>query len=337
MSRASCYAGCPGDQGGAGGRGIDERRAPEKGFLGPGHGTPAARVWRVEASAPRPRPYGRAIRVLFALAVLLAGVAVALPIVGDRPPRAGAAVLAAVSSTVGRRTSAVSIHGTVSERGVSVTMAGSGVVDYAAHEAYLDMSVPGARGVTVRELLVGGIIYEQIPGIGAVVPGKSWVSVDLASLGGYVGTAPTGGWGAATDPLAVVPLLEKEGGIVTALGPSTQDGQSVQGYRVRFGSRALAVQLSRADLPPGLRTAESALALDGMSVNLYVSAAGLLTSMKLQLRGVATSIAFSVALTMSFSTFGKTVTLSAPPAAQVLTLRQFVGAAGGDAGAVPAG
>jgi hypothetical protein len=75
--------------------------------------------------------------------------------------------------------------------------------------------------------------------------------------------------------------------------------------------------------------------LGGLTLQLEVAGTGLLTSMTVDLGGWMLGTAFSGTATMDFSTFGTAITLSAPPATQVITLQQFLGDAAGSAG--PAG
>ena len=190
----------------------------------------------------------------------------------------------------------------VSAGGHSITLSGTGQVDYTTHAMSLDGAMPGSIG-TLREIVIGGTTYEQAPGLSAAVPGKSWVSIDLASLGtGAAGGSPTSAWGAATDPLAMLPLLEKEGGTVEALGSSTEEGRTVQGYKVTFDRTAIAAQLG--NLPPYLRKAESMFDIGGLTLQVGVAGAGLLASMKLDLGGSGLGTALSGSRTMDLSTFG---------------------------------
>lgn len=291
-------------------------------------------------NAPSPpsvvRPYTRVIRVLSALAVVLAGVAVAIPVLGGRPPNAGAAVVAAVENTLGQQSSDVSMHATMSAGGNTVTITGSGQVDYRTHEASFDVSSPGLNGATVREVLVGSTMYVQMPGTSTMPTGKSWISVDLSSIpGAKFSTAPTGGWGATTDPLAVLPLLQKKGGTVVALGPSTQAGRTVQGYRVTFDRTAIAALLSNSGLPAYHPKVELTQGPSRLTVTLEVLGTGQLASMAMDLLASTAGTTATATVTLSFSTYGKPVTITPPPATQVLTFQQFVGEAGGSVPTFP--
>ncbi len=304
----------------------------------------AARSAGPPATAAPPRQ--RALRTLSGLLALLVAAAVALPVLGSRAPDPAAALVAAVDSTLGRHTSDLSLQATVSAGSQALTMTGAGQVDYAAQQLSLDVTAygpgssptaGGAASLHVRELLLGGTLYEQVPGVNSVAPGKSWVSLGLATVGASgAGTSPTGGWGAAANPLGLLPLLQEAGGTAQALGQSTESGQPVTGYRVTWDRSALASQLAKANLPSYLRAAQSSLDLGGMTLTLEVAGTGLLSSLAVDLHGTAGGSAFSMTLDMVFSTFGTAVDISAPPATQVLTFRQFLQQATSGASSLPA-
>lgn len=313
---------------------------------GPSAAARAAMSAGPAAPVTAPPSSRRAVRTLSGLLALLVAAAVALPVLGGRAPDPAAALVAAVDSTLGRHTSDLSLQATVSAGSQALAMTGTGQVDYAGHRLSLDVTAHGpgssptaggAASLHVRELLLGGTLYEQVPGMGSVAPGKSWVSLGLATVGASGAAAsPTGGWGAAANPLDLLPLLQKTGGTVQALGQSTQGGQTVTGYRVTWDRTALASQLAKADLPSYLRAAQSSLDLGGMTLTLEVAGTGLLSSLAVDLHGTAGGSAFSMTLDMAFSTFGTAVDISAPPATQVLTFRQFLPQATSPAASLPA-
>ena len=108
--------------------------------------------------------------------------------------------------------------------------------------------------ITIQAVYLGGSIYENIPGIDQLVPGKSWVSIDLSSLG-VSANQSTGSLGTANNPAAMLRLLTQEGNTVVPLGSSTIDGTTVQGYSVTLNSAAIKKQLADAKLPSWMTSA----------------------------------------------------------------------------------
>ena len=95
--------------------------------------------------------------------------------------------------------------------------------------------------IQLQLLYLAGSIYENIPGIDQLVPGKSWMSLDLSSLDDAGSRAPSA-LGTGNNPTAMLRLLAQQGNTVVPFGSSTVDGVSVQGYSVTFNPAAIKAQ-----------------------------------------------------------------------------------------------
>ena len=100
----------------------------------------------------------------------------------------------------------------------------------------------GVAEIPVR--FVGGTVYEALPGLGKLEPGRSWVSLGPSS-GGEVPASPlaTGG-----NPIGFLSLPSQPGADFIFLGSSTVDGIAVHGYSVIFSGSSLRRLASTAGL-----------------------------------------------------------------------------------------
>lgn len=180
---------------------------------------------------------------------------------------------------------------------------------------------------TVQELVDDGTLYMQLPGLATAVPGKPWVSMTLTSGNGAGAGAGLGalipGW-ATTDPLAVVPLLQKLqaiGGKVQTLGPATQNGKAVTRYRVTFDRTAI-VKMGKSGAVPSL--GQTATGLEGITLGLAVDSTGLLTSVTADLGGRGGGTNTTVTIGADFSTYGAPISISPPRATQVTSFQKLL-------------
>jgi hypothetical protein len=133
--------------------------------------------------------------------------------------------------------------------------------------------------------------------------------------------------GTGNNPTAMLRLLAQQGNTVTPLGSSTVDGAVVQGYSVKLNASTIKARLAHADLPSWMTTALSQINIDSVTNNVYVDSAGLLRRYNVSLTESAPKGTISVDETLDFSIYGRVVSVSAPPASQVMTFEQFLNAA----------
>jgi hypothetical protein len=242
---------------------------------------------------------------------------------------ASAQVIDAVNSTLQNGTAQVTMNLSGQAAGTSVTGTGTGGIDFRSNALQLKMTV-GADGqqLPVTAIYLGGVIYESVPGLNVVAPGKSWLSLDLSSLQKAEAQDPSS-QGLGSNPSVMLQMLAQQGNTVVPLGPSTVDGVAVNGYSVTVQPSAVAKQLKKANLPSWMQQAVSGLKVHTISIKVFVDHAGLLRSYEMQLsESTGTSGTFSFDETLGFSNYGTPVTVTAPPASQVESFQQLLQAAG---------
>ncbi len=274
-------------------------------------------------NAPRRRPRRRVVTALVVL-VLAAAAGALVPEVGGGKS-AEAAVIDSVNTTMADQTAHVTLNLAVSGPSVHVTGSGTGGIDFGQNAMQLQMTV-GVSGqeVQMQAVYVAGSIYEQIPGVGQLIPGKSWVSLDLSSLGASGGQSSSA-LGSGDNPTAMLRLLTQQGNTVVPLGPSTIGGTPVQGYSVTLDAAAIKAQLAHASLPSWMATAVSQLNVQNTTLMVYIDGSGLLRRFRLDLtETVATTGKVTVDESLDLSDYGAPVNITAPPPDQVASFNQFL-------------
>ena len=242
---------------------------------------------------------------------------------------AQAAVIASVDNAVASKTARGTL--TMSIGSGHLTGNGAGTIDFSngamdlnvdVHAASIDQSLP------IHLIYLGGTIYEGIPQISELFPGKSWLSLDLSGLARSAGSG--GALNVGGNPAAMLRLLSQQGNTVVPLGSSKVNGVAVNGYRVTFDPAAMQRQLSSANVPSWMRTAISQVNLQNATETVYIDSAGQLrrTTMHVEVNAPSGKSA-SVDETFDLSDYGIPVSIAAPPASQVVDFQQFLQIAGG--------
>jgi hypothetical protein len=264
------------------------------------------------------------------MAIVASAVAVVALIVGvlvatiGSTPNADAAVITAVNSAMGQKTAHVNMTSTVDLAGQTEQVTGTGGFDFAANAEQINLNVQ-TEGQTVglQVVSLGGTIYEEIPGLSQLAPDKSWVSLDVSSLQQTADRSAAGQLGG--NPIATLHALAQQGNTVTVLGPSVIDGTSVQGYSVTMDPAVVKQELSRADLPAWMKKAASSVTLGNASQTVYLDGAGSLVRLGSTISESAGSAGpIKVQESMDFSDYGTPVSVSTPPADQVIPFNQYL-------------
>ncbi len=238
-----------------------------------------------------------------------------------------ALIVRAVNAAIRDNTARFSIHGTATAAGQSVPLTGSGEIDFTNNTSAVTISTQAlGQSVVVQTIVTGGTLYLGLPQVAQVIPGKTYVSLDLTSLSqlGSLG----GNSGLGNDPITALRALAIKGNTVTDLSTSTVDGQVVRGYAISFNSRAVDGQVAHSNLPAVLKQAEAQLHLRGTSVRVYLTGNGQLARIS---QGIAEKVqGHSVAENevMDFVSFGTPVAITVPPPDQVIPFLQFLQQAG---------
>jgi hypothetical protein len=264
-------------------------------------------------------------RVLVAVSaiVALAIVGGVLAAVIGAPPNADAAVISAVDHALGDKTALVSMNENVTAAGKSVSFSGTGAFDFSQNAMQIDLggSVNG-QTVDVDAVYLGGVVYENIAGISQLAPGKSWLSLNLSSL--TQGATTTGTSGLGDDPIAALSALAQQGATVVDLGPSTVDGQSVEGYSVTLNPATIQSEIQKAKFPAWMRSAVSSIAVNSTSEKVFINGNSLVQVSIASSVNTSTSGTVTLNESLDISDYGTPVSITVPPADQVIPFSQYL-------------
>jgi hypothetical protein len=290
--------------------------------------------WTPETSGYQPGPDPGRKRSRTPLAAAISILVVILVVVGivvvfGDSTSASAKVVDAVNSTLSDGTAHVTMNLSGSADGTDVTGTGSGSIDFTNNALQLQMNVAAdGQQVPISAIYLGGVVYETIPGLSTVVPGKSWLSIDLSALQKAEAQNPSTG-GLGNNPTVMLQMLAQQGNTVVALGPSTVGGVAVNGYAVTVNPSTVAQELKNANLPSWMQQTVAGLKVHDINMKVYVDNAGLLRSFEIQLtESDATAGPVTVDETLNLSDYGTPVNVTAPPADQVESFQQLLQVAG---------
>jgi hypothetical protein len=275
---------------------------------------------------------GRHARTRFAVVagvVVVILLVVGIVVVFGRTESAGAQVTKAVDSTLERGTAHISMTLAGRSDGTNLTGTGSGGIDFARNALQLQttIGVDGQPAVPVTAIYLGGVVYESVPGLDTIAPGKSWLSIDLSALQQAQAQGP-GTDGLGSNPAVMLQMLAQQGNTVVALGPSTVDGVAVLGYSVTVNPSSAEQKLKKAHLPAWMQRAVAGSKLQNIELKVFVDGAGLLRSFQMHLtETTGSSGPVSYDETIGLSAYGTPVTVTAPPADQVEGFQQLLQAA----------
>jgi hypothetical protein len=286
-----------------------------------------------EGDSPRSEPPARPkpIRMLTnvaAMVVLLAVAATGTFLFLTRTPTASAAVTLALASTLNNRTAELNVSGSVGLGASQVTISGTGTVDFSQNTSQLKLetSVHGNQ-VSEEEVAIGNTLYLQFgPLVNQIVPGKSWISLNLAQLnqGGSASPLGIGGGLSSNSPSAILNVLAQNGNTVTALGQSTINGIAVQGYSVQVNQAAIKRELAQAHLPSWMQQSVAVSGNLNIAYKVFIAGNGTLYRMTIQLGVPVDGQSLNGVLNLDFSDFGAATIVTTPPASQVTSYQNFI-------------
>jgi hypothetical protein len=273
---------------------------------------------------------------LVAVAMLLAGVITVVGTGGGGPASANASVVNAVTSALGDKTAALTLSGSVDADGTTVPVTGNGVTDFTRNSMELNMHLGGAAvgNMSEKAEYEGDVMYINMGDlIGQVMPGKSWLSLDLSqAVKSDTKSLGLGGNSLTSDPVEALRLLTQAGNIATDLGPSTINGTPVEGYSIKMDPNALRGELDTPGLPSWMRQAASLVTNPHLAYEVYITNGGQLDRMSTTMSLTADSQHINETIAMDFSNYGQAVTITVPPADQVGSFQQFLQIAQSQAG-----
>ncbi|HEY6427547.1 MAG TPA: DUF2510 domain-containing protein [Acidimicrobiales bacterium] len=243
------------------------------------------------------------------------------------------AVTTAASQSLDAKSADMSLSMTFSGLGLNEQITGQGAFDFPDQTGTLTMNLPiGGQDQSEQIIEDGGTVYVSLGDLlGQVAPGKSWVSASpgqLSSGGGSSG-ALGGGVMQWSDPSQMLQQLQASGATVTSDGPTTFDGTAVTEYSVTVPSSAFSKYMG--SLPSSLQGIASGLSLPAMTEKVYIESGNLLRAIDLPYSFGIMGKSFSMDMQMELSNYGTPVTVTPPPASEVLPYNQF-GAIAGNSG-----
>jgi hypothetical protein len=237
--------------------------------------------------------------------VVAAAVATGSFVIVGRHGNADAAVVAAVDSALAGRSADIALSGSGSTAGNSFSMTGTGAIDFTQNALQVSVdAAAGAQHVSEQIVYLNKVIYVGLgSAIGQIVPGKSWVSLNLSQLSSTGGASSLGlGNTLGSDAAAALSALRQAGNAATDLGSSTVDDVRVEGYSVQITNLNLGYKV-------------------------FVDSAGQLVRLTTDVNETLAGQSLTETATMDFSNYGTPVSVTPPPAGDVAPLPSFLKAA----------
>ena len=261
--------------------------------------------------------------------VVLTGLAVLAAGCGSKV--APGTVAAAVADTSGQ-TARVAMTATIQMTGMSISVKETGAFDFARSRGVLRMRAPG--GMASEEVFIPPRTYLRVGGHahGPLPRGKSWIAIPARASDGPW-TSMLGPF-AGPDPRNLLASLTAISRNVTKLGAGVIRSVPVSGYRVSIDPAKAAARVPRWQRSGFLAFARS-LGRGSLPVYVWVDQQNLVRRVRLSLhppggpRGLAGG---RITQTVDFYDFGVPVRVSAPPAAAVASMPQFLKASGPNGG-----
>jgi hypothetical protein len=285
---------------------------------------------KTQESPPQPHSLGGRdwhIRVMALAVALLVASGVLVYVFGSstsRTPRARLenALVATNSAVTTDLTMAVKAN----FDGLTVSILGTGAVDFATKAMSLQMSV---FGQSISFVETGGLLYLDLgKQVSAQFPGKTWVRMPVSAFASPNDTRLL----FTSDPQALMSSLLRLGATITPIGTASIDGTQDQGYVIHLSARNLESHLS--DLPASIRPlfATSSIPKSAeLSTTVYVNPAGQLQALHVLLSAPATGHQATASIDLTMSHFGAASVRAAPPATQTVTYKQLKGPLGSNA------
>ena len=278
-----------------------------------------------DVASALPKKSWRGLAMVGTAVVLIAAIVGGVFLFGGSSSNADAAVIRAVDHALGGKTASVGATEQIATSGETINFSGNGSIDFTnnAFELNLSGAIDG-QTLNVEALYLGGSIYEGFPQIAQLVPGKSWLSMNISSLTKEKENTSTSASALGSDPLATLETLAQQGNTVTPLGTSTVDGQSVEGYSVAINSSVVQKELNSASLPAWMKKAASRVTSVFGTEKVFIDGTTLVQMSLDSTANSSTAGQVSINESLDFSNYGVPVTITAPPAGETMPFSQFL-------------
>jgi hypothetical protein len=270
-------------------------------------------------------------------AVKALSVVMAMVIVGvgafllfGRGKSADAAVADAVNSALASKTADLNVTGSGGAAGTTIAISGTGAIDFGQNALQTSLKISGGPvQLTEQTVYLNKTIYLNLGNeIGQVLPGKSWLSLDVSQLTqGSADTSLGGAGSLGTDPAAALRVLAQNGNKATDLGSSTINGENVEGYAVTIDPAAIKAELANANLPAWLQQAAKSVSDPNIGYKVYVDGSDQLARLTTDVSETVSSLTVHEGITMDFTNYGAAVNITAPPSSEVAPFQSFLQAA----------
>jgi hypothetical protein len=208
---------------------------------------------------------------------------------------------------------------------------GDGAIDFTNRRAALTFTVAGQ---TVKTILAGATIYEDVPQLSALTGGKSWLKLDLNALGQLAGVSGLGSLsqGSYNDPWQGLQYLRGASGPIITVGHEPVRGVQTTHYRLTVSLAGAAAGLP-APQRATIQQIIDQFGIVSMPVDAWIDSSGLVrrvdeafdySNAKPLPNLPAGSMPKSAEITLEFYGFGTPVAADVPPADQVADLGQIL-------------
>ncbi len=238
-------------------------------------------------------------------------------------------IAASADQAAGARSARMSGEITVTTKGETKTLPLDGAVDFGtgAFTFTYDLSqlgLPGAASTKIQARMVDGALYLNLGdlsggadrGLSALTGGKTWVKMDLGSLG--LGAPGSSGGLSEANPSGLLDLLRGVGAVKT-IGTETLRGVETTHYRATIDpARALA------RTPAALRgRVQRGLGAIGgtIPVDVWIDGDGRARKIETDVDAKAATVATSI----EYYDFGTDVSVTAPPASDTFDFSDMLG------------
>jgi hypothetical protein len=240
---------------------------------------------------------------------------------GSRGSDAQAEVISAARLSLAAQTAMVRTSGTMRSGADAVAFSMQGSVDFVHHDDQLrGTTVDDGNAVIDGVTVVNGVVYEQVPDVAQLDPGKAWVAAGVSDLASQ--TRGTSSGGPAGDPSLWLSALAREGNAVSPVGTTIVDGASVNGYAVTLDPASIEHQMTHqtgtsSSDPPGAAVTRASSEVD-------VDPLGHVVRQRIAIDETMGDHVVTIRTEFVYSHYGAAVSISAPPAAQVVPLSSYL-------------
>jgi hypothetical protein len=275
--------------------------------------------------AATPQPHRSATRTfalaLAAVALLLVGTGVVVYAANGDGTNPTNALETAVANLHRAKTAEIALTLSVGANGQGLKMTGNGVTNVLTNATNETLIYNlGGTSFSARAIIDGPTAYFNYGArVGRLVPGKSWVSIDV----GQSGASGSQSTGIYSDPTAMVAVLGSRDTVVRALGASDVNGIAVQGYSIDLGPAGIAHLLRSTYFPPDAKRALASSHFSRLDYTAFIDASNRLRDVRTVSNYSVEGLQFTAQGDMSLSDFGVHVTITDPPASQVIPFQQF--------------